>query len=81
MVSVLARQYATCAMKAYAEFWGEWSEYHQRYRWQSLSEACRQQAVAVSAAHDALADCRMTRLLIERIVPLARQKLAAKRAH
>lgn len=75
MVDVLARPYATCAMQAYAEFWGEWSIYHHKYRWQSLSEACHQQAVQVSEAHDALADCRMTRLLIEHIVPLAKQKL------
>lgn len=45
-----------CAMKAYAKFYGEWSDYHRSYRWQPLPYG----------NHRALGDCRGTlRLLHE----------------
>nr|MBF4253647.1 3'-5' exonuclease [Vibrio anguillarum] len=39
------------------------------YRWQSLTNACKQQGVDVSdlSAHRALADCEMTRRLIHAV--------------
>ena len=49
-----------CAMQAYAEFRGEWSEEKGRYRWQKLSAAAQQQGVKVEGAHRALGDCLMT---------------------
>jgi DNA polymerase-3 subunit epsilon len=49
-----------CAMQAYAEFRGEWSEEKGRYRWQKLSAAATQQGVTVTNAHRALGDCLMT---------------------
>lgn len=49
-----------CAMLAYAEFRGEWSEEKGRYRWQKLSAAAQQQGVKVENAHRALGDCLMT---------------------
>ena len=49
-----------CAMLAYAEFRGEWSEEKGRYRWQKLSAAAAQQGVTVTNAHRALGDCLMT---------------------
>ena len=52
---------AYCAMLAYAEFWGEWNYHKNEYRWQKLTVAARQQAVAVEGqAHRALADVKMT---------------------
>lgn len=30
-----------CAMEAYAEYWGDWNEYHQSFTWQRLTTACR----------------------------------------
>ncbi|GAB3531831.1 exonuclease domain-containing protein [Photobacterium alginatilyticum] len=52
---------AECAMLAYAEFYGDWDEYHENYRWQRLTNAAVQQSVVVDGkAHRALADCRMT---------------------
>lgn len=58
-----------CAMHWYAEFFGVWSEHHEDYKWQSLSNACAQQNVDVSdlTAHRALADCEMTRRLIHAV--------------
>ncbi len=49
-----------CAMHAYAEFFGEWNEYHQSYRWKSLSFAASHCDVEVKDEHSALGDCRMT---------------------
>ncbi len=53
-----------CVMEAYARYWGDWSSWHQSYKWQSLEVACRQQDVEVADAHDALADARMTAALL-----------------
>lgn len=49
-----------CAMEAYAEFYGDWNDYHQSYRWQRLSVAAERCGVAVKDAHNALGDCLMT---------------------
>lgn len=56
-----------CAMEAYAEFWGDWNEYHQSYRWQRLTQACQQQGIDTHAfkAHSALGDCLMTLELVK----------------
>lgn len=52
---------ADCAMLAYAEFYGEWDDYRNKYKWQRLGNAARQQGVVIEGkAHRALADCRMT---------------------
>jgi DNA polymerase-3 subunit epsilon len=49
-----------CAMKRYAQFWGDWNSYRNDYRWQKLGEAATQQGVDVLNAHDAVGDCVMT---------------------
>lgn len=49
-----------CAMEAYAEFFGDWNDYHKSYRWQPLTRAARNCGVKVDKAHDALGDCIMT---------------------
>lgn len=49
-----------CAMEAYAEFYGEWNNYHGNYRWQRLSVAAQNCGIRVAAAHSALGDCLMT---------------------
>lgn len=58
-----------CAMDWYAEFFGEWNDYHESFKWQSLTKACLQQGVDVSdvVAHRASADCEMTRRLIHAV--------------
>ncbi len=66
---------AQCAMHWYAEFYGQTDKnglsktLQRSYRWQSLSNACAQQNVDVSdlKAHRALADCEMTRRLINAV--------------
>ena len=55
-----------CAMEAYAALYGEWNPRYGNYKWQSLSNAMRQQGLEVAEdAHSALADCQMTLKLIE----------------
>jgi len=56
-----------CAMEAYAEFYGDWNDYHQSYRWQSLSNACYQQEITVDDAHSALGDCKMTLAICKKL--------------
>lgn len=51
-----------CAMKLYAQFWGEWDSYHDSYRWQRLGEAAAQQGVSLPegmALHTARADAEL----------------------
>lgn len=58
---------AWCAMKAYADYWGDYDYYHRNNRWQSLGKAIRQQGLALPAGmrlHSALADAEMTRRLV-----------------
>lgn len=56
-----------CAMLWYAEFYGEQS--YDGYRWQKLINACIQQSIDISdlKAHRALADCEMTRRLVNAV--------------
>jgi len=56
-----------CAMEWYAEFWGEWDEYHGNNRWQKLAVAVRQQGLPGFLAHRALDDAQATRQLIMKI--------------
>ena len=50
-----------CAMQLYAEFWGEWHEYHQSYTYQSLTDAASQCRLDwQEGAHTALGDAQMT---------------------
>ena len=55
-----------CVMEAYAAYWGRPGRYGS-FQWQSLANACRQQGVRVVAAHDALADARLTAALIRAV--------------
>ncbi len=56
-----------CVMEAYAMYWGQRSRRYGGYKWQSLSNACRQQGVRVAGAHDALNDAVMTAALMRAI--------------
>lgn len=52
---------ADCAMLAYAEFYGQWDDYREQWKWQRLGNAAKQQGVVVDgSAHRSLADCKMT---------------------
>ncbi len=54
-----------CAMEMYAQFHGDWSDYWESFRWQSLEAAIGQCGLNCSGiAHRAPGDCRTTRELI-----------------
>lgn len=61
-----------CAMMEYAEYNGDWNEYHGNYRWVKLTDAARAMGVPVSDAHSALGDCRMTLGVIQALAAKAR---------
>lgn len=49
-----------CMMEAYAEYYGDWSEYHESYKWQQLASACQDLGVESSGYHRALGDVSNT---------------------
>lgn len=58
-----------CAMKAYAQYWGEWDSYREQYRWQRLTYAAEQQGVVIEGtAHRALCDVKTTLGIIRAVV-------------
>lgn len=54
-----------CAMELYAEYYGQWSNYHGSYKWQRLGDAMKQQGLKYEGKlHRALSDTHVTRLLM-----------------
>ncbi|WP_392432801.1 3'-5' exonuclease [Yersinia sp. HM-2024] len=50
-----------CAMRNYAEYYGQWDEKRNKFKWQSLSNAAKQQGVVIEGTpHRALSDCKTT---------------------
>jgi DNA polymerase III subunit epsilon len=45
-----------CVMKAFAPVYGEWNDYRQNYKWQSLDTACAYYRITNPAPHRALGD-------------------------
>ncbi|KKL75010.1 hypothetical protein LCGC14_2059140 [marine sediment metagenome] len=55
-----------CAMELYAQFYGDWNEYHKSYRWQKQAAAAKQLGIEMPAnLHRAAADANLCRLIIE----------------
>lgn len=57
-----------CAMQMYAEFYGDWNDYHQSYRWQRLGDAAQRFGSGFEPAHDARNDCLMARAVLHGMV-------------
>jgi len=57
-----------CAMESYAEYRGEWNDYHGNWRWHKLSIAAAQQGVLIENAHSAMGDCAMTLAVIQKMI-------------
>ena len=57
---------AACAMRWYAQWFGDWQDGRSRYRWQSLAKG----------DHTALGDCRATLALIQRMAESCQPGLA-----
>jgi DNA polymerase-3 subunit epsilon len=56
-----------CIMQLYAQYYGQWDEYRQSFRWQSLENACRQCNINLSNLHRAKDDTLLTRTLLHHI--------------
>ncbi len=57
-----------CAMLLYAKFYGDYSDRHRRFRWQSLTAAARQCGIELPATlHRAAADAELTRLVLRHV--------------
>ena len=55
-----------CIMELYAQYWGDWSQWHGNYKWQSLGAAAAQCGLLwPMGAHRALADAEMCRRVLE----------------
>jgi DNA polymerase III epsilon subunit-like protein len=68
-----------CCMRAFAEYYGEWDDWHGNYRWQSLSTAARfVRHVWTGPTHRAVADCVATRAVWRYLTePEERQRVEA----
>lgn len=73
-------------MPHYAQHHGEWSDYHQSYKWQKLTDACQREGIDARYAHDATTDCRLTLDLLYKLAaypkpsPTHQQRLPLKTA-
>lgn len=54
-------------MIMFSEVYGDWSDYYQNYRWQTLATAAAYYGYEF-AAHDALEDVRATRFVFEKMI-------------
>ena len=56
-----------CAMLKYADFRGDWNDYHGNFRWSKLAYAIDEFNIDLGDGkeHDAMTDCRITLALIE----------------
>jgi len=64
------KEYSTfiCAMEVFAEYCGDWSDYHQSYKWKTLSFATTYCGYSVLDAHHALGDCQMTLTVVNHML-------------
>ena len=61
-----------CAMALVAKFVGEWSSFHENFRWQSLQSAAAMFGHQGGArAHRALADCRAAAFVLKKLAAQA----------
>ena len=55
-----------CAMKLYAQFYGDWNDYRRNYKWQKQANAARQLGIkAPDDLHRAAVDAELCRLIVK----------------
>lgn len=57
----------------FADFYGEWNNYHGNNRWQSLTVAAEHFGIKIKNAHSAIGDCLMTLKVVQ---AMAREELS-----
>jgi DNA polymerase-3 subunit epsilon len=60
MPTIDLRRRTIQALEPFAQFYGEWNDYRQSYKWQSLTTAAAHFGIDTAGAHGAAADCLMT---------------------
>ena len=58
--SLMPPKTAHDVMSLFAQFYGDWSAYHQSYTWKKLTYAAAYLGIETNGAHGAAADCLMT---------------------
>ena len=53
-----------CIMELFAEYYGQWDEYHQSFTWQKLSKAGRFLGISIPNSHRALDDALLARQVL-----------------
>lgn len=66
-----------CIMEAYAEYYGDWSDYHGSYTFKRLADACQYLRVPMSESHRATGDALNTLALMRALA--ARGTVAEQR--
>jgi DNA polymerase III subunit epsilon len=56
-----------CVMKLFADFYGEWDDYHGNYKWQKLEFAGKYFGIKIQNTHRALDDTLLTREVLKHI--------------
>lgn len=58
----------TCIMDLYARHWGDWSSWHNNFRYQSLAVACRREGISADTPlHNAVGDALLTCRLVQQL--------------
>ncbi len=58
---------SACVMRMYADYYGEYNDYHGNFKWQKLTHACWTEGVQIGHAHHALDDALATLALLRRM--------------
>lgn len=64
-----------CVMEWFAVIYGQWHDYFHSYTWQKLETAAAYFDIPAEGAHDAAADARITALVVQKLIELAKQEL------
>ena len=62
---------STCVMELYARYYGDWSDYHRSYTWQSLENAGKQMSINLPNSHRAKDDALLARAVVMRMASLS----------
>lgn len=70
----------SCVMELYAQFYGEWNQYHSNYKWQKLNAAVERFGLKFEGTeHDALADAKATLGVLKKMAEWSDEKVKEAR--
>jgi len=74
LADIIQRKKWVDIMIPYAAYWGEYTYGHYTPKWQTLTNACKQQSVEIDNAHNAMGDAKMTLALLDKIYSLSARR-------